>query len=95
MLVGIGVGYIRYYNPFFMLGAVLFSVGAGLVYTLDANASGIERAIFQAVLGTGVGMLTLANVAPCHIQLDEKDHSVANELTFLSSLTGAYVHLFI
>lgn len=89
MLVGIGVSFFPYYNPFFLVGGATFVVGAALVHTLDDHITLLQRAGYEVVLGAGAGLLILANVAPCHIQLEERDHAVANGFLFLSSLLGA------
>ncbi|KAH7417745.1 major facilitator superfamily domain-containing protein [Cadophora sp. MPI-SDFR-AT-0126] len=93
MLVGIGVSFIHYYNPFFILGGASFAVGSALIYTFDDQTMLLKMYICEAVLGVGAGFLTLGNIAPCHIQLEEKDHSVANGFLFLSSLLGATLSL--
>lgn len=92
-LTAIGVSLIRYYNPLFILGGILFSIGAGLVMTFDAGTTWGHRIGYEALMGLGVGFLALANVTPCQTYLDEKDHPVANGLTFFSSLLGATVSL--
>ncbi|KAH8880114.1 MFS general substrate transporter [Thozetella sp. PMI_491] len=93
ILVGVAVSYVHYYNPFFTVGGVVFVVGSFFVSSINATTSPVSRALFEATLGAGVGFITLANVAPCHIQLDEKDHAIANGLLFMSSLLGATLSL--
>jgi MFS transporter, DHA2 family, glioxin efflux transporter len=88
-ITGVAVSWIRYYNPMFLVGGICFSTGAGLLLTMDANTPLSTRIGFQALMGLGVGFVALANVAPCQTYLDEKDHSVANGLTFFFSLLGA------
>ncbi|KAH6699766.1 major facilitator superfamily domain-containing protein [Leptodontidium sp. MPI-SDFR-AT-0119] len=92
-LVGIGISFVHYYNPFFILGGISFAIGSAFIYTFDDKTKFLKMSIFEAVLGIGAGFLTLANIAPCHIQLEEKDHSVANGFLFLSSLLGATLSL--
>ncbi|KAL5313215.1 hypothetical protein ACEPPN_018948 [Leptodophora sp. 'Broadleaf-Isolate-01'] len=92
-LVGIGISFVLYYNPFFILGGISFAIGSAFIYTFDDKTKLLKMSIFEAVLGIGAGFLTLANIAPCHIQLEEKDHSVANGFLFLSSLLGATLSL--
>lgn len=79
----------RYYNPFFLAGGVLFSVGMGLISKVDVNISTIHLAGLQIISGIGVGILVLANVAPCHTDLPEKDHAIANGLAFFCSSLGS------
>lgn len=89
MVTGVAVPFVRYYNPFFLLGGVCFSVGAGFILTFNEETSLVMKIGYEGLLGFGVGFLMLANLAPCHILLDEKDHSIANGLTFLCSLLGS------
>ena len=86
---GIAVSKTRYYNPFFIIGGILFATGAGLILTFNTNSSVQTRVGYEILLGIGVGFLMLANVAPCQTALDEEDHSIALGLTFLCSLLGA------
>lgn len=89
VIVGVGVSFVHYYNPFFITGGVIFALGSGLIFTFDDETTPLKRAICESVLGIGTGFILLGNVAPCHIQLDEKDHSEATGFLFLSSLLGA------
>lgn len=79
----------RYYNPFFLTGGVLFSVGMGLISKVDVDISTMHLAGLQIISGIGVGILVLANVAPCHTDLHEKDHAIANGLAFFCSSLGS------
>ncbi|KAF1981617.1 MFS general substrate transporter [Aulographum hederae CBS 113979] len=88
-VVAVLVAKVRYYNPFFAIGAVFFAVGAGLVSTIDADVSPPKWIGYQIILGLGVGFVLLANVVPGQTTLAEKYHSVANGLTFLCSMLGA------
>lgn len=81
----------RYYNPFFLAGGVLFTVGMGLISKIDENIGTLHLVGLQIGTGIGVGILVLANVAPCNTDLAEKDHSIANGLAFFSSSLGSYV----
>lgn len=78
----------RYYNPFFLLGSVLLVLGVGSMTLIDPDFTEKQSAVILITTGIGVGMLVLANVAPCHIDLPEKDHGVANGLAFFSSSLG-------
>jgi len=84
-----GVSRIRYYNPFFAIGSVLFAIGAGLITTLGANAAAHQWIGYQVCLGLGVGFVLLANAVPGQICLAEQYHSIANGITFLCSMLGA------
>lgn len=88
-MVALGVALVRYYNPFFLVSAVLLVAGAVLLYQIDSSLDKAHRIGIEIMLGSSVGALVLGNVLPCHTELQEKDHSVANGLAFLSSSLGA------
>lgn len=88
-ITGVTVSFLRYYNPLFKLGSILFAIGAGLTITFNETTTLGVRIAYETIMGVGVGFLMLANVSPCQTFLDEKDHAVANGLTFFSSLLGA------
>lgn len=87
-LTGISVPKVRYYNPFFLVGAVCFPLGGYFLVDLDEETPALARSGYLVLLGLGVGFMMLANVAPCRTVLDEKDHSVANGLAFFCSSLG-------
>jgi MFS transporter, DHA2 family, glioxin efflux transporter len=89
VIVGVLVSFVQYYNAFFIVGGVCFALGSGLIFTLDDTTTTLQTALYESVLGFGAGFVMLGNVAPCHTELDEKDHSEANGFLFLSSLLGA------
>ena len=89
VITGLGVSKVRYYNPFFILGGLLFAVGAELIHTFDAETGVGTRIGYEVTLGLGVGFLMLGNVSACQTTLPEEDHSVAQGLTLFCSLLGS------
>jgi hypothetical protein len=79
----------RYYNPYFMIGGVCMTVGAGLILHFGINTTTLVRVLYECVLGAGVGFMMLGNVMPCHTVVPEEDHSTAQALAFFSSMAGA------
>jgi hypothetical protein len=57
MASSIAVGKIGTFQPFMLIGAVLATVGAGLVYRFDLDTGLGEQIGYQLVLGFGVGMV--------------------------------------
>lgn len=80
---------VRYYNPFFVLGGGLFTIGMGFVSQMDDSVGQKAKFSYEILIGTGVGLMVLGNVAPCHIDLPEKDHAIANGVTGLGGALGA------
>ncbi|CAN8097829.1 unnamed protein product [Discula destructiva] len=81
----------RYYNPFFLIGGIMFVIGMGFISKIDQHITRAMNSGLQVVTGVGVGILVLANVAPCHIDLPEKDHAIANGLAFFASSLGSTI----
>lgn len=79
----------RYYNPFFILGGALFTIGMGFVSRIDDTLTQHAKFSYEVLVGTGVGLTVLGNIAPCHIDLPEKDHAIGNGLTGLGGALGA------
>lgn len=88
-ITSFGATKVRYYNPFFVLGGGLFTVGMGFVSQMDESIVQKTKFSYELLVGTGVGLTVLGNVAPCHIDLPEKDHAIANGVTGLGGALGA------
>lgn len=53
---GVSVGIIGYFVPFLVLGSAIFTIGAGLVYTLNIGSSAGKYIGYQIILGVGQGL---------------------------------------
>lgn len=85
----VGSARLRYYNPFFISGAVLICVGMGFISQADGTISAQAKTGYEIAFGFGVGLTVLGNIAPCHIDLPERDHAIVNGVTGLSGALGA------
>ncbi|KAL8644788.1 MAG: hypothetical protein Q9226_007592 [Calogaya cf. arnoldii] len=57
VMIGGGlVGKIGYFQPFLILGAILATIGAGLMYTLDIDSSAGAYIGYQIIFGAGLGI---------------------------------------
>ncbi len=56
MLAGSVIGKIGYFHPFLILGSVLATVGAGLIYSLDIGSSVGRYIGYQIIFGAGLGI---------------------------------------
>lgn len=74
-----------------MIGGALFTIGMGLVSRMDETVTQATKFTYEILVGTGVGLTVLGNIAPCHIDLPEKDHALASGITGLGGALGAYV----
>lgn len=80
---------LRYYNPFFIIGGALFTIGMGFVSQIDDDISQWTKFSYEVLVGTGVGLTVLGNIAPCHIDLPEEYHAIGNGMTGLGGALGA------
>ncbi|KAI4242031.1 MAG: hypothetical protein L6R40_004258 [Gallowayella cf. fulva] len=56
VMIGGGlVGKVGYFQPFLILGAILATIGAGLMYTLDIGSSAGKYIGYQILFGAGLG----------------------------------------
>ena len=56
MIGGGLVGKVGYFQPFLIVGAILATIGAGLMYTLDIGSSAGAYIGYQIVFGAGLGI---------------------------------------
>lgn len=80
---------VKYYNPFFMVGGSCFTIGMGLVSGMGENIAPITKFGYEILVGVGVGMMVLSNIAPIHIDIEDKDHALASGVTGLGGALGA------
>jgi EmrB/QacA subfamily drug resistance transporter len=78
------------YKKYMLLGAVLLTVGTGLMGTLDETTSLVELGAFMVVLGAGVGMLMQNLVLVVQNTVRFEDIGAGSSLVaFFRSLGGA------
>ncbi|KAJ7132708.1 ABC transporter [Mycena filopes] len=90
MAVGGVVGKYGYYYPFFVMGAVILAIGAGLLYTLGTTTSSAKIAGFQILVGVGLGMGLQNTILATQVEF--KDSPVlmgqANSMVTFAQLFG-------
>ncbi|KAK6535356.1 hypothetical protein TWF694_001818 [Orbilia ellipsospora] len=90
IIVGGSVTAIGYYTPFMWASAAIFTVGAGLLHTLNLNSSSGKWIGYQIVAGFGAGMGIQIPFVAVQVVLTAKDMPVGNALAiFFNSLGGA------
>jgi MFS family permease len=78
------------YKKWMMLGAVLLTMGLGLMGTLDERTSLVELGVFMAVLGAGVGMVSQNLVLVVQNAVPRGDLGAGSSLiAFFRTLGGA------
>jgi len=92
VVVGGFVTVVGLYVPFTWFGSAIFTVGAGMIYTLRVN-SGIGKWIgYQIVAGVGAGMCVQIPFIAVQVVLSKKDMPVGNAIAiFFNSLGGGRI----
>lgn len=60
-ITSLGATVIRLYNPFFIMGGIMFSVGLGLISHMDENIAQTMKFGYEVLVGTGVGFMVMAS----------------------------------
>ena len=71
------VGKVGWIQPFLMSGAVLVTVGAGLIYTLDATTAAGRCVGYQIIAGAGLGLVVQVPIVAAQSTNTKSDFSVA------------------
>ncbi|KAK6359414.1 hypothetical protein TWF696_000574 [Orbilia brochopaga] len=90
IIVGASVTVLGYYTPFMWVSAAVFTVGSGLLHTLQVDSSSGKWIGYQILAGFGAGMGIQIPFVAVQVVLNSKDMPVGNALAiFFNSLGGA------
>jgi EmrB/QacA subfamily drug resistance transporter len=90
IISGVGTTAIGYNAPFYYLGTILTSVGAGLLTTFQVDTGKAEWIGYQIIYGLGVGFGIQQAVITVQVVLPLKDVPVGTALTmFMQTFGGA------
>jgi len=90
IIIGGAITALGWYKPFMIVGSGIFTVGAGLVYTLTVNSSVGRWVGYQLVSGFGAGGGVQIPFIAIQVVLDSKDMPTGNAIAiFFNSLGGA------
>ncbi|MCJ1478647.1 hypothetical protein MMC13_007328 [Lambiella insularis] len=90
IVVGGSVTKFGWYTPFMWVGAAVFVIGAGLLYTLQVDSSAGMWIGYQILAGLGAGSCIQIPFISVQVVLSKKDMPTGNALTiFFNSLGGA------
>lgn len=82
--------YTGWYKPFMIFGGAIFTVGAGLIYTLKVNSNAGEWIGYQLLCGFGAGAGVQIPFIAVQCVLNGKDMPTGNAIAiFFNSLGGA------
>jgi len=90
IIAGGGITVVGWYKPFMIASAIIFTVGAGLLYTLQVD-SGVGMWVgYQLVCGLGAGAGIQIPFIAVQVVLNTKDMPTGNAIAiFFNSLGGA------
>jgi Na+/melibiose symporter-like transporter len=90
ILAGAGITILGFYKPFMIAAGAIFTVGAGLIYTLQV-ASNVGRWVgYQLICGFGAGIGVQIPFIAVQVVLNAKDMPTGNAIAiFFNSLGGA------
>jgi len=90
IITGGGVTVVGYYTPFVLIGSSIFTIGAGLIYTLAVNSSTGRWIGYQLLCGFGSGLGIQVPFIAVQVVLSAKDMPSGNAIAmFWLSLGGA------
>lgn len=90
IIVGGTITVIGYYFFFMWFGAAIFTVGAGMLYTLEVHSPASKWIGYQLLAGIGAGAGIQIPFIAVQVVLDEKDMPSGNAIAiFFNSLGGA------
>lgn len=79
-----------HYVPFLLLGAIMSTIGAGLLFTLDIDSGSAKWIGYQVISGIGIGLATNTPIAVAQASVDISDISVSSSMAlFFQTMGGA------
>lgn len=88
--VGGFVTVVGLYVPFTWFGSAIFTIGAGMIYTLRVNSSTGTWIGYQILAGAGAGACVQIPFIAVQVVLEKKDMPIGNAIAiFFNSLGGA------
>ncbi|KAH8599286.1 putative HC-toxin efflux carrier [Bisporella sp. PMI_857] len=76
------------FAPFMIFGAILTTIGAGLVYTLGAHSPSSEWIGYQALAGLGIGLVIQIPITSAQAVVEASDISAVTAMILFSQTIG-------
>ncbi|PVI07176.1 MFS transporter [Periconia macrospinosa] len=90
IIIGGSITVLGYYTPFMYVGSALFTIGSGMLYTLQVDSGPAKWIGYQVLTGIGCGASVQIPFIAVQVVASEKDMPTANALVmFFNSLGGA------
>ncbi|RWA05749.1 hypothetical protein EKO27_g9359 [Xylaria grammica] len=93
VIAGAVVSMWGYYVPYMVSGAIIASVGSGLLTTIGLDTPTVKWAAYLAVTGIGVGMASQLPYTALQVVLDPEDVAIGNAIAVFSSQLGGALGL--
>jgi hypothetical protein len=91
IISGTGITATGYFAPFIILGAILTTVGAGLLYSLSIHSSAGEWIGFQLITGVGIGLCFQAPIMAAQaLSKPEAVSATTAIILFFQTMGGAF-----
>lgn len=90
LAVGGIVTLVGYYTPFIIMGTMLLTIGAGLMYTLKVNTSAAQYIGFQILAGGGSGAAMQLPFIATQVVLPRKDMPTGNAVAIFFNSLGRH-----
>ena len=88
IIVGATITKAGYFNPWLYFGSAMFTVGAGLLYTLQVGDHAGKWIGYQLVAGIGAGASIQIPFISVQVVLSSKDMPTGNAITIFSNTLG-------
>lgn len=90
LVVGAGITILGWYKPFMIAGTIVFTIGAGLIYTFQVDTDTGKWIGYQLIAGLGAGAGIQIPFVAIQVVLNAKDMPTGNSLAiFFNTLGGA------
>ncbi|KAF2204866.1 MFS general substrate transporter [Delitschia confertaspora ATCC 74209] len=90
IFIGAAITLLGYYSPFMWVGSAVFTIGAGMLYTLKVNSPAGQWIGYQILAGVGAGASVQIPFIAVQVVTSERDMPTANAcVMFFNSLGGA------
>lgn len=90
IVIGGAITVVGYYSPFMWVGAAIFTIGSGMLYTLKVDSPAGRWIGYQILAGIGAGASVQIPFVAVQVVTSEKDMPTANAMVmFFNSLGGA------
>ncbi|KAF4336124.1 HC-toxin efflux carrier TOXA [Fusarium beomiforme] len=93
LITGSMVTWLGYYIPFMWAGSAMFTIGAGLLYTISQSTPLAKWFGYEVLAGTGFGMAIQISIVAVQVVLGAADIPLGTVLIILSQALGGSVGL--